>query len=153
MPNAITTNAITNGIHAFALFIYFTGALFHFLKKDAHFPLLVVLAFFVLFILKILGVYVHYSTSHLDIPFAWIAISLLAVLLNYVVIQALDMPDTARVICLFLSLLFSYLFIINTEEGNFLYAYIALSIMLVYLIAAYYSTSLLRVGFLMTVIS
>ncbi len=154
MLNAATTNAISNGLHASALLLYFLGALYHYLKKDPHFPLLVILAFLTLFVLKVLGVYVHYSASHSDIIPSWIAISLSAIMLNYLIVQALDMPDPMRALCMFLFLIFSYLFIVDSDGGrNFLFIYIAIPSLFVYLVAAFYSASLLRTGFLMIVFS
>jgi len=147
--NANFTNAISNALHASFLFLYFVGAFIHYLKKNRNFSFLIALFFLTLFILKILGVYVHYYNSEAILPPAWIAISLLTILLNYLVVHAMDMPETSRVSVLFLSITSSFLFV--THGGGFIF--IALPIMLVYLIAAYYSQSKLRYSFLMVVAS
>ncbi|MDW8897084.1 hypothetical protein SFB48_04680 [Legionella pneumophila] len=122
--DATTTNAISNAVHAFFLLLYLIGACIHYFKKDHTFSLLIVFFFLNLLVLKVLGVYVHYYPSHLHLPPAWIAISLLVIMLNY----------------LFL-----------THDGN--YTYIALPVVLVCLIAAYYSQAKVRIGFVMVVIS
>lgn len=147
--NAILTNAVSNALHASFLFIYFIGALIHYFKKDHTFSLLIVFFFLTLFILKILGVYVHYYDANAVLPPAWIAISLLTIMLNYLVVQAMEMPEFSRMLVVFLSIVSSFLFIVN--GGSF--AYIALPLMIIYLIAAYYSRAMLRWGFVMVVIS
>ncbi len=144
-----TTNAISNAVHAFFLLLYLISACIHYFKKDDTFSLLIVFFFLILLVLKVLGVYVHYYPSHLYLPPAWIAISLLVIMLNYLLVQSMQMPDLCRVIVVFLSIIFTYLFL--THDGN--YTYIALPVILVYLIAAYYSQAKVRIGFVMVVIS
>ncbi len=61
----------------------------------------------------------------------------------------MQMPDMCRVTVVFLSIVFTYLFL--THDGN--YTYIAFPVILVYLIAAYYSQAKVRIGFVMVVIS
>lgn len=147
--DATITNALSNATHAFFLLLYLIGAIIHYLKKDHTFSLLIVLFFLNLFVLKVLGVYVHYYPSHLHLPPTWIAISLLVIMLNYLLVQAMQMPDISRVIVVFLSILFTFLFL--THDGN--YIYIALPVMVVYLIATYYSQAKVRIGFAMVVVS
>ncbi|HFD2281721.1 TPA: hypothetical protein ACF2P6_002328, partial [Legionella pneumophila] len=147
--DATTTNAISNAAHALFLLLYLIGACIHYLKKDHTFSLLIVFFFLNLLVLKVLGVYVHYYPSHLHLPPAWIAISLLVIMLNYLLVQSMQMPDLCRVIVVFLSIVFTYLFL--THDGN--YTYIALPVILVCLIAAYYSQAKVRIGFVMVVIS
>lgn len=147
--DATITNAISNVAHAFFLLLYLIGACIHYFKKDHTFSLLIVFFFLNLLVLKVLGVYVHYYPSHLHLPPAWIAISLLVIMLNYLLVQSMQMPDLCRVIVVFLSIIFIYLFL--THDGN--YTYIAIPVILVYLIAAYYSQAKVRIGFVMVVIS
>ncbi|HIG0328960.1 TPA: hypothetical protein ACX87D_002872 [Legionella pneumophila] len=147
--DATTTNTISNAAHALFLLLYLIGACIHYLKKDHTFSLLIVLFFLNILVLKVLGVYVHYYPSHLHLPPAWIAISLLVIMLNYLLVQSMQMPDICRVIVVFLSIVFTYLFL--THDGN--YTYIAFPVILVYLIAAYYSQAKVRIGFVMVVIS
>ena len=150
--DATFTNAISNALHSFFLFFYFCGAVVHYRKGNSSFSLLIVLYFLTLFFLKVLGVYVHYnnvSAALTRLTNGWIAISLLTIMLNYLLVQAMKMPETARIIVLFLSIGSSFLFM--THNGDFIY--IALLMLLVYLIAAYYSTSMIRTGFVMVVIS
>ncbi|MCW8394371.1 hypothetical protein [Legionella sp. PATHC039] len=147
--DATTTNAISNAAHALFLLLYLIGACIHYLKKDHTFSLLIVFFFLNILVLKVLGVYVHYYPSHSHLPPAWIAISLLVIMLNYLLVQSMQMPDMCRVIVVFLSIVFTYLFL--THDGN--YTYIAFPVILVYLIAAYYSQAKVRIGFVMVVIS
>jgi len=150
MPlNAILTNSITNSLHALFLFLYFTGALMHYLGKNRNFSIQMVLFFLTLFILKVLGVYSHYYHSYTVLPASWIAISLLTIMLNYLVAQGMIMPDISRITIVFISIASSFLFL--TLHGKFIY--IALPALMVYLIATYYAAGMLRVGFVMVVIS
>lgn len=144
--NAIITNAVTNALHASFLLLYFIGAIVHYLKKDNTFSLLMVLFFLTLLILKILGVYVHYQPATTEISSAWIAISLLIIMLNYLIVQAIKIPDASRAFVVFLSILFSFLFIIH--NGDFIY--LAIPETLVYLIMAFYTKSVLRIGFIVS---
>ncbi|MDF1929713.1 hypothetical protein PGH45_06100 [Legionella pneumophila] len=146
--DATSTNAISNAVHAFFLLLYLIGACIHYFKKSYFFTFDCIF-FLILLVLKVLGVYVHYYPSHLHLPPAWIAISLLVIMLNYLLVQSMQMPDLCRVIVVFLSIIFTYLFL--THDGN--YTYIALPVILVYLIAAYYSQAKVRIGFVMVVIS
>ncbi|WBV63889.1 hypothetical protein PGH43_03760 [Legionella pneumophila 130b] len=146
--DATTTNAISNAAHALFLLLYLIGACIHYLKRLYFFAFDCVF-FLNLLVLKVLGVYVHYYPSHLHLPPAWIAISLLVIMLNYLLVQSMQMPDLCRVIVVFLSIVFTYLFL--THDGN--YTYIALPVILVCLIAAYYSQAKVRIGFVMVVIS
>lgn len=148
MPfDAILTNAITNFLHAICLFIYFVSASIHYLKKEHTFTILTVLFFLTLFILKILGVFVHYFDVNASLSPGWLAITLLTIMLNYLLVQSIDMPDITRITAMFLSIFSTFLFL--TSNGDF--TYIALPITLVYSIAAYYTRSMLRLGFLMVI--
>ena len=143
MISATFTNAITNGLHAFFLFLYFAGALTRNLRKDGTFSFMLTLFFLTLFVMKLLGVYVHYYPA-LGIPPPWVAISLLTIMLNYLVTHAMEMPSMARIGVVFLSVFSAFMFI---SRGGFLY--IALSVLAVYLICACYSRAWVRTGFLM----
>jgi hypothetical protein len=147
--DATFTNAISNALHSFFLFFYFCGAVVHYRKGNSSFSLLIVLYFLTLFFLKVLGIYVHYYNVDTALTNSWIAISLLTIMLNYLLVEAMKMPETARIIVLFLSIGSSFLFM--THNGDFIY--IALPVLLVYLIAACYSASMTRTGFVMVVIA
>lgn len=147
--NATNTNVISNFLHALFLFIYFIGAVVHYSKKDHTFSVLVVLFFFLGFILKILGAYAHYYDMGQSLTPAWIAISLLVTMLVYSAIEAIEMPEIHRIISIFIALSFNFLYV--TNQGNF--GYIALSLMTMNLTLAYYSSGMLRLGFVLIVIS
>jgi hypothetical protein len=147
--SAETTNALTNALHAMFLFLYLTGSTKHYLRNSKHFTGWIVTFFLILFVLKVMGVYVHYYPSDGEISNVWIAISLLIVFLNYAVVHGMDTPNIFRGFAVLISLLFSFLFIVN--GGSFVY--LALPLTLIYLAAAYYSRGLLRLGFLLVVAS
>jgi hypothetical protein len=147
--SAEVTNALTNALHALFLFLYLTGAAKHYLRKNERFTGSIVVFFLILFVLKLMGVYVHYFPSKEGLAYTWIAISLLVVFLNYVIVHAMETPDFVRGFAVLVSLIFSLLFIVNA--GNF--AYVALPLILIYLAAAYYSRGLVRLGFLLVVVS
>ena len=147
--NAETTNAFTNALHALFLFLYLTGSIKHYLCNSERFTGSIVVFFLILFVLKLMGVYVHYYPSKESLSRAWIAISLLVILLNYVIVHAMETPEFFRGFAVLISLIFTFLFIVN--EGDFVY--LALPLILIYLAAAYYSRGLLRLGFLLVVTS
>lgn len=149
MIDAVLTNAVSNALHAIFLFMYFMGALVHYLKKDGMFSLSMVLFFLLLFFLKVLGVYVHYYDVYRILSPAWIAISLLIIMLNYLLVQGIRVPEISGIGIIFISVVSSFLFL--TREGDFIF--IALPVMLVYVIAAFHASGMLRTGFVMIVIS
>lgn len=148
MPSALVTNTISNALHALFLFIYFLFALTHYLKKDRRFTLLIVLSFLSIFIIKIMGAYVHYFGPQPNLTPGWIAISLMIIMLNYLVLHALEIPDGVRASFVFFSIACSFLYLTHRE-----FIYLASSEMVVYLIVAYYAKSLTRIAFLMIVFS
>jgi hypothetical protein len=147
--NAEATNALTNAIHSLFLFLYLSGAAKHYLRDNERFTGSIVAFFLILFVLKLMGVYVHYFPSMEGLSHAWIAISLLVVFLNYVIVHAMETPGFFRGFTVLMSLIFSLLFIVNA--GNFVY--VALPLIFIYLAAAYYSRGLVRLGFLLVVAS
>jgi len=147
--SAEATNALTNALHAMFLFLYLTGSAKHYLRNNKYFTGSIVAFFLILFVLKLMGVYVHYYPSEDGLSNAWIAISLLAVFLNYVIVNALQTPNVFRSFAVLISLVFLFRFIVN--RGSFIY--LALPLILVYLAAVYYSRGILRLGFLLVVTS
>jgi hypothetical protein len=147
--SAETTNALTNALHAIFLFLYLAGSTKHYSSNNRNFTGWIVTFFLVLFVLKLMGVYVHYYPSEGGVSHVWIAISLLVVFLNYVVLHGMEVPSIFRGFAILLSLLFSFLFIVN--GGGFVY--LAFPLTLIYLAAAYYSRGLLRLGFFLVVAS
>jgi hypothetical protein len=160
MLTASMTNVITNFLHASFLLVYAISSLIYLLRKDLRFSLFIVLFFFGAFVLKIMGVYVHYTQTTEHIILAWILISFLVILNNYFISQGMQMPDNARILIMVISVLFSFLFVvkgINRHAADIAsminFTYIALSIVMIYCIAAYYSNSMLRTGFILIVLS
>jgi len=147
--SAEDTNALTNALHAIFLFLYLIGSAKHYLGNNRNFTGWIVTFFLILFVLKLMGVYVHYYPTIGGLSNVWIAISLLVVFLNYVVIHGMDAPNIFRGFAVLISLIFSFLFIVN--GGGFVY--LALPLTLIYLAAAYYSRGLLRLGFLLVAAS
>lgn len=148
MMSAIYTNTITNALHAGFLFIYFLGAVYHFLKKDKTFSLLIVLFFLTTLLLKLLGIYVHYYGID-DVSTPWIAIALLTILLNYFVVYSMAMPDLSRIVTVVFTTICAFLFIIHNAD----FIYIALPLIITYIVCAYYAPGMARLGFGMVVVS
>lgn len=160
--NANFTNAVTNALHASCLFTYFLLALIHYIKKDTApsatyyqncphpmFSWKTVFFFFILFTLKVLGIYVHYypaESAALTKP--WIMISFLVLLMNYTIAYSMYMPTLFRVIIMISSLFFTYFFIVTDS-----FLYIALSIIISNTIAAYVSVGLLKLAWILIIIS
>lgn len=146
-PDAVQTNAFSNALHAIFLFCYFIGALVHLIRKDHNFSLLIVLFFFNILVLKLLGIYVHYyELSGMTAP--WIAICLLTLMMNYLLVEATDMSVISRVLLVFFSIVCTFFYL--TQDG---FVYIAMMILVTTLAMAYFTSSMLRWGFLMTVLS
>ena len=145
MLEATTTNAITNGLHATFLLAYF------FCAQKARFSRPIVGLFLLLFVLKVMGVYVHYAP---DTPVSlalWALIAVSTVVLNYIVMKEADTPS---------KLLWCVLVICVASTGIFLkgagdFSYIALPTALVFGVAAKSAPSgtRLRIGFAMVCIS
>ena len=89
-----------------------------YLHNNNNFTGWVVSFFLILFVLKLMGVYVHYYPSKGGVSNVWIAISLLVVFLNYVVIHGMETPNIFRGIAVLLSLVFSFLFIVHLPFIN-----------------------------------
>ena len=146
--NALFTNSISNGIHALFLFCYFILSLNYRLKNNQKFSSLIVVLFLSLFILKVLGVFAH---SSYGIPYEkqiWLAIGLSIVFLNYTIFHAMSAPPFVRLIVILISLSSVWL---NIIFENFLF--IAINSLLVYLLAAIYSSGKTRIAFIFIVVS
>ena len=157
LPSAILTNSITNGLHALFLLSYFLLTIYQYTKKNpAIHSILVVLFFFFIFAVKILGVVVHYYIDVLSpnvFNGLWIAISIGSICLDYCLLYGLAMPDIARRIGLGLTVILNLVFISQAVEGVIKYHTIALSLILVFLLAAYYSKGLTRVAVICVIVS
>jgi hypothetical protein len=141
--NALMTNALTNALHAGVLFIYFFLSYSKWLQGNKYFTGFIVSLFLVAFVLKVLGVLVHYYTGNPHVPTLWLTIAMLMILLNYFITCAIKMPDGIRAISIVISLFFIGSFIIQNH-----FFYIALSMIFSYGLAAFYSRNMTRFGFL-----
>lgn len=93
----------------------------------------------------------HYVNDASVVP-AWTAITLLVIMLNYFVVQGMQMPQMPRTIVMLLSVASSFLFLTqNSPLDKFIF--VALPVICVYIIASYYSKAMLRFGFLMIAVS
>ncbi|KTD08597.1 hypothetical protein [Legionella jamestowniensis] len=145
---AIITNAWTNALHALFLFFYFLIAAIQWLKGNSKFTLYIVIFFLTIFVLKLLGVWVHYAFDQSYTVKIWIAISLGVVFLNYCLIHAIRISDPIRISVLLISLIFTF-FYLNKHD----FLYIALSVIFIYSLAAAYSKGLVRLGFIAVIAS
>ncbi|MDI9818290.1 MULTISPECIES: hypothetical protein [unclassified Legionella] len=146
--NAITTNALTNALHAFFLFFYFLMAAIQWMKGNKKFTHFIVIFFLTIFVLKMLGVWVHYAYGRPYVEHLWIIISLGVVFLNYCLIYAIRASEATRVLVMFVSLGFTYFYL---TRDNFLF--IALSVIFIYSLAAVHSKGLSRIGFVAVIFS
>lgn len=156
-PSAILTNSITNGLHALFLLSYFLLSVYQYAKKTPTIhSVLIVLFFFFVFVEKILGVVVHYFIDTLSPEVfngLWIAISVGTVCLDYCLLYGLAMPNAVRRVGLAIAILLNTVFIVRAMEGNIEFLTIALSLILVFIMAAYYSKGLTRTAFLCVIVS
>jgi len=154
-PSAVLTNSVTNGLHAFFLLTYFLFSIYHY-KKGVIRSLLIVYFFFFLLMVKILGVVVHYFIYGLT-PAAfkslWIAISIGSLCLDYCILYGQEMPNFWRRAALGLAALLNLIFCVQVYYGEGQFHYIALSLIVIFIVASFYSRGLTRVGFVCTIIS
>ena len=144
-PDATVTNAITNAIHASCLLAYFIGA------RRARFPSAVTWLFFLLFVLKIMGVYVHHAPETPGAVAMWAVIAIATVLMNFIVLREAEVTPRATAIVLGLCVASTAYFL--TGIGDF--GFIALPAALVFGVAAKSAPagSKLRLGLMLVVIS
>lgn len=149
--NAIITNSITDGLYAIVLAYCFIGGLKHYLKDKGSFSIFFIIFFLNLFIIAVIGSYAHYAVSKSPDEYliVWFTMSLFVIMLNYVIIYAITIPDNFRILIIFLTLVCNFFFILSNE--NFIF--IALSETIIFLIAFYYTHSMLRLGFFIIVIA
>lgn len=156
IPDASLTNAFTNALHAFALFTYFALSLYQYIKGNPYFTSLnIIYTFFILFILKLLGVYVHlfviYSTGYVV---GWSACFILTWLLTFFSLKMVEVPQKiflgllalATILCL------NAFNLLLLHKDSFFYS-MALLTGLVFFVCAYYTQKLVRMGFLLIVLS
>jgi hypothetical protein len=148
-------NSITNFLHATALLTYASLVYVGLQKGDALYTPLIFSLFALLFLLKVLGVVVHIPRIETDITIRrvlWTMIALGVLVLNGVTLQALHVPETIVIIGTVGTavLILVFLRILRTHVR---YIPIALTLFFVYLLAAIYTCGLLRIGFILIVVS
>ena len=139
------TNAITNGLHASFLLAYFVGA------TRSNFPRAVLGLFLLLFVLKVMGVYVHYAPDTPGAIRVWAVIAVSTVVMNFIVLREAGVPKHLALGVIAICIAATGIFL--TGVGDF--SWIALPTALVFGVAAGHApeNSKLRLGLSMVVLS
>ena len=139
------TNAITNGLHASFLLAYFVSA------TRSTFPRAVVGLFLLLFVLKVMGVYVHYAPDTPGAIRVWAIIAISTVVMNFIVLREAGVSKHLALGVIAICIAATGIFL--TGVGDF--TYIALPTALVFGVAAGHAPkrSKLRLGLSMVVVS
>jgi len=145
MLDATLTNAITNGLHASFLLAYFVGA------YRAGFPRAVTGLFCLLFVLKLMGVYVHYAPESPGALALWGIIAISTVVMNFLVMREAGVPERRTLGVILICLTGTAVFLTGVRD----FSYIALPTALVFGIAARHAParSKLRLGLGMVAVS
>jgi hypothetical protein len=98
--------------------------------------------------MKALGIITHLYVGYPVTDVCWLWICLLVVFSNYLYTEAMWFSQAIRILVMVYSVVFAYCFLHYDD-----FIYIALPIMMTYLLAAFYAKSLLRIGFIMVVVS
>ncbi|MCC5792666.1 MAG: hypothetical protein JJT82_08695 [Legionellaceae bacterium] len=146
--NAIIMNTISNGILSLFLVYCVLRSAFLYLRGDPKYTLFIVLTFLTLLGITLLGAWVHYVHAAPYAQYLWQAIALAVVFLNYSVTYAIDMSDKVRVFAMLLSLVSMGIFNYSSH-----FIVIALLLIFIYSLAAYYSTRRARLGFIAIVLA
>lgn len=132
------TNALTNGLHASFLLAYFIGAC------RASFPRTVTGLFFLLFVLKLMGVYVHYAPESGGAIALWAIIAVSTVVMNILVLREAGVPARRASLVIATCIGGTGLFLTGLRD----FSYIAIPTALVFAVAARHAPagSKLRTG-------
>ena len=143
MLDATMTNSITNALHATFLLGYFLGA------TRAKFPRPVIGLMLLLFVLKVMGVYVHHTPETPGTVKVWAVIAISTVLMNFIVMRESGVSRKITFIVIAICTAMTAYFL--TGVGDF--TYIALPTALVFGVSAKYARagSKLRLGLAMVV--
>jgi hypothetical protein len=150
LPSAILTNSFTNALHACFLLIYFILVSKQY-KLGKIKSILVVFLFFIFFVEKVLGAIAHYflfSLSPAAIMSIWIVISFNAVLLTYFLLYSLDIPNVWRRSALVACAILNLIFCVDTYFGSSHYGLLALSGVITFSTAIFFTHRLTRLGFI-----
>lgn len=148
-------NSFTNFLHAVALATYALLVYAGIHAGNAFYTPAIFILFFLLFVLKVLGVLVHVPSierTTLVRNVLWISIAIGVVALNFATLHALHMPRGIIALGMGGTLISvgAFLFILRKSVR---YAPIAFSLIFVYLLAAFVTCGLLRIGFILVVAS
>jgi len=154
-PPLFMFNSFTNFLHALALFIY-AGLTYRGLEAGRpHYTWSIFWCFALIFFLKVIGILVHlpaieHHKARHDFFWVWIAVGLQA--LNTVTLMALDLNYTVVATGSIVSLVFVVIFL-RSLRGPGYFGYLALATVIVYLLAAVFTRSDLRLAWICVVIS
>jgi len=148
-------NSFTNFLHATALAIYAFLVYVGMQAGNTLYTPLILSLFVLLFVLKVLGVLVHLPRIEQGVTVRnvlWTGIALGVLVLNMVTLQALHLHTTVVAVGTIGTAVsvVVFLYILRTRVR---YVPIAFSLFFVYLLAAFYTCGLLRVGFFLVVAS
>lgn len=148
-------NSFTNFLHALALGVYASLVYVGLHVGNTLYTPAIFATFFLLFLLKVLGVAVHLPSVERNIPVRnalWVFIALGVPLLALVTLYALHVSLIIVALGVGVALVSVgvFLYVLRTRVQ---YVPLALSMALVYLLAALLTCGLLRVGFLLVVFS
>ena len=141
--NAEITNALTNALHAVFLLIYFLAACRANGKETGSFSRLVVGFFFLTFLLKVMGVFVHYRPDTQAAGVVWVVVGVGVVLLHYLIMAAVGFPARLRMAGLLFCAVTGVLAL--ALRG---FDFVSIQILGINLAAALWCGGLLRIGFL-----
>lgn len=160
LPPSNLTNSITNLLHACFLLGYTLGSYLHWVRGNKNVQLGVVAFFGLMCMLKVGGVYVHfahrgYPLSH-DVLLVWFALGTGVVALNTLIAFLLRIPSLVRTLIVAVSIGLYIMFVISSYRMEFYdinFTYFAVSLIVTYLVAAIYSSRLLRLGWVLVIVS
>ena len=147
MPPAEITNAYTNALHAFCLLIYFCAAVRHRRLGHPDFNRSLVAFFFILFALKLMGVYVHYLPRSEVVNVVWAAIAVIVNLMNVVLLRGIGAGTAFTTAAAAVSISATIAFGFARD-----FMFIALPEGVIGLSAAYLCRGMLRWGFVAVVV-
>ncbi len=141
--HAEVTNALTNALHAICLLVYFLASWRAKWSGCSSYSRLVVGFFFLTFVLKVMGVFVHYRPDSQAAGVVWVVVGAGVVVLHYLIMAAVGLPGRLRVVGL--------LFCAGTGALALAlrgFDLVSIQILGINLAAALWCRGLLRIGFL-----
>jgi hypothetical protein len=146
--DAHLTNAVTNGLHALCLLIYFLAAKRAANAGNERFTTPIIGFFLLTFILKVMGVFVHYSPGGAGVGEVWVGIGIGMAILSILILHALRFSSTQIMAGACFAVACTAIFI---SRHNFLF--LAIQIVGINSAAALYCRGKLRLGFLGVAVS